>query len=142
MSSRFYQQLILGTDMFADIDASVMGSRDPGLFYVRARLADGVDFDTASAAIDKELKRLIDDGVTQHEIDKCVNKYLSNKLFENVGYAEKAVALCSHELLWGTDGINTENDAYRHVTPQDIAAVAANLFEPRNCNTVYYGPSA
>ena len=142
MSSRLYQQLILGTDMFADIEASVMGSRDPGLFYVRARLAGDASFDRASSAIDTVLKQLIDEGVTQHEIDKCVNKYLSNKLFENVGYAEKAVALCSHQLLWGADGINSENESYRAVKPQDIAAVAVNLFAPNNCNAIYYGPDA
>ena len=142
LSSRFYQQLILATNMFADIDASVLGSRDPGLFYVRARLADGVGFDEASSAIDTVLKRLIDDGVTQHEIDKCVNKYLSNKLFENVGYAEKAVSLCEHELLWGANGINVENDTYRRVKPQDITNVASQLFDQANCSTIYYGPSA
>lgn len=142
MSSRFYQQLILGTNMFADVDASVLGSRDPGLFFVRARLADGVNFDTANQAIDNVLRQLLDDGVTQHEIDKCVNKYLSNKLFENVGYAEKAVALCNHELLWGAQGINTENERYRNVKPQDIAAIAAQLFRQQNCNTIYYGPNA
>ncbi len=141
-SSRFYQQLILTTGMFADIDASVLGSRDPGLFYVRARLVDGVDFDEANSAIDAVLDRLINEGVTQHEIDKCVNKYLSNKLFENVGYAEKAMSLCSHELLWGADGINHEDDNYRNVTPHDIASVASKLFDINNCSTIYYGPSA
>lgn len=141
LSSRFYQQLILGTDMFADIDASVLGSRDPGLFYVRARLADGADFDHANKAIDTVLQQLITDGVTQHEIDKCVNKYLSNKLFENVGYAEKAVALCAHQLLWGADGINRENERYRQVTPQEIVDVASRMFDSTNCNTIFYGPS-
>ena len=142
MSSRFYQQLILATDMFADIDASVLGSRDPGLFYVRARLADGVDFDVANKAIDSVLRRLIDEGATQHEIDKCVNKYLSNKLFENVGYAEKAVSLCNHQLLWGASGINTEKDRYKAITPRDIAEVASTLFNSSNCSTIYYGPDA
>lgn len=142
MSSRFYQQLILATDTFADVDASVLGSRDPGLFYVRARLADGVDFDHANNAIDAVLKRLIDEGTTQHEIDKCVNKYLSNKLFENVGYAEKAVSLCNHQLLWGASGINTENDRYRAITPHDIDKVTSSLFNSCNCSTIYYGPDA
>jgi predicted Zn-dependent peptidase len=142
MSSRFYQQLILATDIFADVDASVLGSRDPGLFYVRARLADGVDFDKANNAIDDVLKRLVEDGATQHEIDKCVNKFLSNKLFENVGYAEKAVSLCGHELLWGANGINAENDLYRTITPADIARVVERLFDTNNCSTIYYGPDA
>ena len=142
LSSRFYGQLILSTEMFADVDASVLGSRDPGLFYIRARLADGVDFDKANMAIDGVLQRLIEEGVSQREIDKCVNKYLSNKLFDNVGYAEKAVSLCGHELLWGADGINTENDRYRTITPLEINNVASELFVNNNCSTIYYGPDA
>lgn len=139
MSSRFYQQLILPTGLFADIDASILGSRDPGLFYIRARLVDGVDFDKANSAIDGVLQRLIEDGVSQHEIDKCVNKYLSNKLFDNVGYAEKAVSLCGHELLWGANGVNTENDRYRAIKPDDINRLATELFSINNSSTIYYG---
>ena len=142
MSSRFYQQLILNTNMFADVDASVMGARDPGLFYIRARLEQGVDFDKARDAINEVLRQLIDGGATQHEIDKCVNKYISNKLFENVGYAEKAVSLCMHELLWGAQGINTENDRYREITPQAVNSVASQLFDSNNCSIIYYGPDA
>ena len=87
-------------------------------------------------------EQLVDEGTTQHEIDKCVNKYLSNKLFENVGYAEKAVSLCGHELLWGADGINRENEIYRALTPLKISEVTSRLFEANNCSTIYYGPDA
>lgn len=141
-SSRFYKQLILTTGMFSDIEASVLGSRDPGLFYVRARLADGVDFDSANLAIDTVLQNLKENDITQYEIDKCVNKYISNKLFDNVGYADKAVSLCGHELLWGADGINTENDKYRSITPDDIHRIASVLIANNNCSTIYYGPNA
>lgn len=143
MSSRFYQQLILNDNgMFADVDASVLGSRDPGLFYIRARLEQGVDFDKARDAINVVLRQLIEEGATKHEIDKCVNKYISNKLFENVGYAEKAVSLCTHELLWGAQGVNTENDRYREITPQAVHRVASQLFDSNNCSVIYYGPGA
>ena len=142
LSSRFYSQLIQGTDMFADIDASVMGSRDPGLFYIRARLADGVAFEKANAAIDSVLTQLIDDGVDDGELVKCVNKYLSNKLFENVGYAEKAVSLCNHELMWGANGINVENDKYRAVKSEEVQEVASRILDDDNCSLIFYGPDA
>ncbi len=141
-SSRFHQNLIQGTDMFSEVSASVLGSRDPGLFYIRACLSPGVDFDRANDAIDKELTKLFDHGVTQHEVDKCVNKFISNKLFESVGYAEKAAALASHELLWGAEGINTENDSYRQILPADIHRVATQVLNPNNCSTIFYGPNA
>ncbi len=142
LSSRFYKELIQGTDLFAEVDASVLGSRDPGLFYIRARLPQGVPFDAAGDAINKVVHRLITDGVTNEELDKCVNKYMSNKLFENVGYAEKAVALCCHELLWGAGGINSENENYRAVTTSDIRNVAARVLDDNNCSMIYYGPDA
>lgn len=141
-SSRFHKALIQGTDMFSEVSASVLGSRDPGLFYIRACLSPGVDFDKANTAIDKVLNRLNDEGVTQHEVDKYVNKYISNKLFDSVGYAEKASLLCSHELLWGADGINTENDKYRALTPADIQRVASQVLNANNCSTIFYGPDA
>ena len=141
-SSRFSRSLIQGTDMFSEVSASVLGSRDPGLFYVRACLSPGVDFDKASAAIDMELNKLLDGGVTQHEVDKCVNKYISNKLLDSVGYSEKASLLCSHELLWGADGLNTENDRYRSLSPAHLCQVAAQVLDQNNCSTIFYGPNA
>ncbi len=141
MSSRFYEELINGSDKFVDVDASVLGSRDPGLFYVRARLADGVSFEEADALIDNVITKLYD-GISDREVEKCVNKFISNMLFENVGYAEKAVSLSSHELLWGADKINTECDLYRALTPAHLLDVAAWIFRPENCSTIYYGPDA
>lgn len=141
MSSRFYQELILGSNKFVDIDASVLGSRDPGLFYVRARLADGASFDEANAMIDNVISHL-QDGISQREIEKCVNKYISNKLFENMGYADKAYSLARHELVWGAHNINDENDVYRSITPGHLIDVASTIFTSDNCSTIYYGPDA
>ena len=141
-SSRFYKSLIQDTDMFSDVSASVLGSRDPGLFYVRACLSLGVDFDIANAAIDKVVNRVKEEGLTQHEVNKYVNKYISNKLFESVGYAEKASLLNSHELLWGCECVNTENDKYLKLMPADIQRVASQVLDDNNCSTIYYGPDA
>lgn len=141
-SSRFQRELIQDTDMFSEVSASVLGSRDPGLFYIRASLAPGIGFDKANAAIDTVINRLFDEGVTQHEVDKCVNKYISNKLFESVGYAEKASLLAAHELLWGAEGVNSENDRYRQLMPADIHRVAAQVLNSDNCSTIFYGPDA
>ncbi len=109
---------------------------------MRACLAPGVDFDKANAAIDAVLNRLLEEGVTQHEVEKYVNKFISNKLFESVGYAEKAAMLCSHELLWGAEAVNTENDKYRTLTPAHIQRVATQVLDPNNCSTIFYGPDA
>ena len=141
-SSRFHKELILNNNLFADVSASVFGSRDPGLFYIRAKLSPGAEFDKANDAIDLVLKQLLNDGVTEHEVEKCVNKYISNKLFDSIGYADKAALLCAHELLWGAEGINTENYKYRELKPCDIERVASQVLIDDNCSTIYYGPDA
>ena len=42
MSSRFYRNVLVKSGLFTELDASVSGTYDPGLFIVRARLASGV----------------------------------------------------------------------------------------------------
>ncbi len=139
-SSRFYRNLVTRGDLFTELDASVAGNADPSLFYVGGALCDGVSFDEAEAAIDAELERLLEGGVSDYEKEKCTNKFLSNDTFENIGYAEKATRLCRHELLGHAADINDEVAKYRAVTTRRLNEVAHRLFKPENCTTLRYGP--
>ncbi len=141
-SSRFYRNILVKTGLFTELDASITGTYDPGLFLIRGRLAEGVGFDEAKAAVALELRHLLDHGVTEHELEKCSNKFQSSSLFETVGYAEKAVKLSKYELLNKAEDINFEIDKYRALTPERIGTVATKLFDERNCSTLYYGPNA
>lgn len=141
-SSRFFRNVVVPTGMFSELDASVLGSIDPGLFFVRAVLSSGVTFDNAERVIDDEINRLLNDGVTDYEVTKTVNKYLSTSLMSSVGYAQKATKLCSYELISGADAINIELDTYRALSAQRVNEVARQIFRPQNVSTLYYGPNA
>ncbi len=141
-SSRLYRNLLMGSGLFIDIDASVSGYFDPGLFYIKGRLAPGVDWQQASDAIDHEIDKLLNFGVTEHEVTKCANKYASTFLFDNIAYAEKAVRMCEYELLSSVAGINQEIEHYRSLTPDDVLHAAREILRPENCSTIYYGPNA
>ena len=39
-ASRFYRELLMGTDMFTDIDAAIQGADEPGLFLINANLRE------------------------------------------------------------------------------------------------------
>lgn len=142
MSSRFYQNVLLKTGLFTELDASISGTMDPGLFLVRGSLAHDVKFDDARRAIEAELQNLLTGGVTTQELEKYCNKYQANSLFENIGYAEKAVKLCKYELLSSAHDVNREIEKYRSVTPAHMIEVARNLFSPGNTSVLYYGPTA
>ncbi len=150
MSSRLYRNVLLKSGMFTSLDASVTGNFDPGLFLIRGRLAHGVKYDDALQVIKHELDVLVADGVTPYEHEKATNKYESNALFENIGYAAKAAKLCLYEMLGkaqpGTNyhaaSINTEIEHYHALTPQLLQEAASRLFTPSNTTVIYYGPNA
>lgn len=137
-SSRFKQSEMIKSGMMSELDASVWGTEDPGLFYIRARLADGVDFDTAAAALDAELNSLLDEGVTEREVTKYANKFVTTQQFENVGNDAKAARLCAFANRSSADDINREPELYRATTAADVNRVARAILRPSNCTTLLY----
>lgn len=141
-SSRFYRNVLVKTGLFTELDASVSGTIDPGLFIVRARLADGVTFGKAQKAIDSELADFLRTGATAYEMEKCANKFESSQLFDTISYEKKGVKLCNYELLGDAAGINSEVEKYRNITQEKLMSVAADLLKSDNCSILYYGPDA
>ena len=137
-SARFYQNVMLTTGLFTELDASVGGTLDCGLFYVRGKLAPNATVQQAQEAIDNELNRLLCDGITQYEVEKFVNKHIATERFENLGYLQQAMRLCLYEQLGDADLINHEEDHYRALTPEDIMTAAHQLLQPTNCSTLIY----
>ncbi|MGN1245449.1 MAG: M16 family metallopeptidase [Muribaculaceae bacterium] len=140
-SARFFQNVLLKTNLFSDLDASIWGSIDPGMLVIKGRLQPGVNFHDANDIINAELNRLVSEGVSQYEVDKFANKFESKECFENVSYAEIASKLCYHELIGSAHDINSELARYRCLTAADINRVAASIFAPENATRLYYGPS-
>lgn len=141
-SARFFQNVLLKTNLFTGLDASIWGSADPGLMVVKGRLQPGVSFDEANAVVDAELSRLTTEGVSRREVEKFVNKFESKECFENVSYAEMASKLCYYELLGDAGLINSELNRYRRLTAGQVERVAAQIFAPTGETRLYYGPSA
>ena len=140
-SSRFYRNLLLKTDLFSDVDATISGRYEPGLFNVFARLRNGVDLEEAKHSIEAELQRLVSDGVEEDELRRYANKYNARELYESVGYDAVADKLCQYELLGDANRINLDPEAYYKVTVDDFNRVAADVLRPDNCSLIYYGPS-
>ena len=67
-------------EAFSSLDASIGGSLDPGLFYVRGYLQDGVSYEEGNAVIQKELEAFLKEGATEYEITKYVNKQEKDKI--------------------------------------------------------------
>ena len=140
-SARFFKNVLMKSDIFTDLDASVTGSIDPGLFLIKGRLQENASIETAEKAIDFEIQKLINGDVSSYEIEKYTNKFDSKECFENISYSEKASKLCYYELLSKAEDINTEVDKYKKITPRKIAETAVRLFDKSNETTIVYGPN-
>ena len=137
-SARFQQNVLTKSSILTDLEACIEATLDPGLFIVRAQLNDGTTFEQAEEIVNAELNNILKEGVTQYELEKCLNKFHAAAVFDNQSYQEKATRLCKFELVGNADLINEEIDRYRAVTIDVIDEAARNLFDTNNCSTIYY----
>jgi len=139
-SARFFQSLIKEQRLFSDVNAYIAGDRDPGLFTITGRLMPQISMEKAEAAIWKELTKMVNEGPTDYELQKVKNKVVSNLVFGEIHYLNKAMNLAQFELLGNIERINQEPELYRAVTSSEIMSAAKTVFTPENCSTLHYLP--
>ena len=137
-SSRLYQSLVKEQQLFSNIDCYHMGSTDAGLLVIEGKLVKGTDIKKAEAAINDELKKLQESGVTVTELEKVKNKTESALAFEDMSVMNRASSIAMYELLGDADLMNSELEKYQAVTAEDILAETRIIFDENNCSTMYY----
>ena len=137
-SSRLFQQLVMDRKLFADIDASIKGDIDAGLFMIKGKVNKGISLEEADRAIVEELRRLGENEVSAYELQKVVNKFESNDLFSNINYLNKATNLAYYELLDRAENIDSEIEKYKGITSRMLKEVAERAFVEENSSTLYY----
>lgn len=137
-SSRIFQALVKEKNLFSSIDAYITGEFEPSLFLITGKLVEGVEMETAEAAIWEELNKIATTKVNEYELQKVKNKVESTLVFSEISYLNKAMNLATHELLGEANDINKEVDKYQKVSVDDILNSSAKIFRKENCSTLYY----
>lgn len=137
-SSRLFQSLVKEKKLFSNIECYHLGSTDPGLLTIEGKLVKGVDIKTADLAIEEELKKMMENGVTEQELQKVKNKTESAMAFEDMSLLNRASSIAMYELLGDANLMNTELQRYQAVSTEDILRESRIIFNPNNCNTLYY----
>ncbi len=137
-SSRLFQALVKEKKMFSNIECSHYGSTDAGLLSIEGKLVEGVDMKLADAAVLEEIKRLLDEGITDDELQKVKNKTESMMAFEDMSVMSRATSLAMYELLGDANLMNTELERYQSVTADELIAEGRIVFDNNNSNTIYY----
>lgn len=139
-ASRFYRRLLMPGKHFSSIDASITGFEHPGLLLIHARLLNRGEKAEKEAiqAINDELSRLTDSPVGDDELNRCLNRIESDRLFSQMEPLQKVQELAKAE-IHGED-LADIIPAYRRITPGIIRQTAAEILDPARAMTLIYRP--
>lgn len=138
LSSRLYQRLVKEEQLFSNINCYHTGSLDPGLLVVEGKIREGKTLEEANEAVEKEINRLVAEGVTDSELQKSKNKIEAMISFEDMSLLNRANNLAFYELMGDAALINAEWDKYQAVTSAALQQTAKDIFTEGNCNTLFY----
>lgn len=128
-SSRFYQRLMMGSDLFTFASASISGSEHSGMVIIVANVAceEEEAINRAKDMLLEECRQLAMPGnVTDYELERTKNRYESTFALENVSTLRRAQNIAM-AVMHG-ENLNDNVPCYRALTLTDIAETAHRIF--------------
>ncbi len=140
-SSRLYRALLAPGKIFSDLDCSISGTEDPGLMLVSGRLlGNGPQAEKeAIDAVNAEIGRLIEGGVGEQELARCLNRLESSRTFDVLTLMNRVQSLALAE-YHGEDLATSIEANYRPLTATDVRDTAEAIFNPARAMTLIYRP--
>lgn len=137
-SSRLYHQLVKEKEIFTSISSFALGTIDPGLLVISGRVQDGINLEDAELEINRILTDIVENGVTEAELEKVKNQAVAMIEFGEVEVSNRAMALVFAALSGDTNLVNTEKHELEAVTIDDVQRVARQILREANSSVLYY----
>jgi zinc protease len=100
-SSRLYRRLVRDEKLALSVGGGMQEMIDPFLFFVDVKPRPGADLEKLEAAVEEELARLREGGVSEREIEKALNIIRSDFYAGLQTISGQATVLGTAELLYG-----------------------------------------
>lgn len=137
-SSRLFSRLVKKKEIFTSLSSGGTGSLDPGLFVASGRLNEGVTFGEAEKELDEVLQTVVNDFVSDEELEKVKNQAETALEFGEVEVMNRAMNLAFATLSGDPDLVNRETELIQSVTREDIRRVAGDILKNENASILYY----
>ena len=137
-ASRLYLTLVKEQQIFSNINCYHTGSLDAGLLVIEGKIKEGFTLDAANNAVKEQINLLLNEGISEAELQKAQNKIEAMIAFEDMSILSRSNNLAFYELLGDAALINYELDNYQKVTAQSLLETAKHVFRPANENTLFY----
>ena len=123
-SSRLYQKMVYEQQIVQSVACDADMREDLGLIAFRLILASGKPMADVEKALNQEIEKMLKEGVTQAELDKAKNRFLTGKLSERETVNGKASALGQAVVVYGdATRVNTDLAKLQAVTVEQIKQV-------------------
>src|ERR1044072_6024568 len=119
-----YQSMVYQQQVVQSVSCDTDLREDLGLISFRLVLASGKTVADAEKSLNVEIEKVLKEGVTQAELDKAKNRFLTGKLMERETFNGKASALGQAVVIYGDAArVNTDLAKLQAVTAAEIKEV-------------------
>ena len=142
-SSRLYQSLVYEQQVAqrASFDADLR--EDLGLLTFRVIVASGKSLPEAEKSLNDQIENISKNGVSEAELDKAKNRFLTGKLMERETNNGKASALGEAAVIYrDPNHINTDLARYQAVTTSEVKDVSNKYLAGKKKILIEYLPEA
>ncbi|HMR46621.1 MAG TPA: pitrilysin family protein [Bacteroidia bacterium] len=137
-SSILYHSLVKEQKLFNTINVYFTGDIDNGLIVIEGKVNESVDIQTADRAINNLLNKVINQGVSEMELNIVKQKTESALQFSEMNIGNRALNLAYFEMIGNVEIINHQMENYNRVTVDDIQRIAAEVMREQNESVMYY----
>lgn len=128
-SSRLFASLVKEKSIFQQIDCYITGNIDEGLFIIEGKPQPHISMEAAEAAIWKEIELLLNQGISDLEMEKLINKNESATAFSNANILNIGMNLSFYAHLGDAHLVNSEVEIYRSITASQLQGMARNILD-------------
>jgi zinc protease len=142
-SGRLTKELVFEKEVAVSVGVDWSWRFDPGAFTVAMELKSEANAAHAEAELASCMKRVIDAGLTQKELEKARNNLSAQLLRELSTNSGRAHALGTYELMLGSWRTGLElASAYDTITSDEVKAAAQKYLKDERKNVVTLVPTA
>jgi zinc protease len=142
-SSRLYQSLVYEQQVAQSVSCNADLHEDLGLLVFRAILASGKPVEIAKKSLTDQIDNVLKKGVTEAELAKAKNRFLTGKLMERETSNGKASALGEAAVVYGDPNrVNTDLAMVQAVTTAQVKDVMNKYITGKKKVVIEYLPES
>ena len=140
-SSRLYESMVYQQQVVQSVSCDADLREDLGLIAFRLVLASGKSIAEAEKSLNNEIEQVLKNGITEAELEKAKNRFLTGKLEERETFNGKASALGQAVVVYGdANRVNTDLGKLQAVTAPQIKEVMNRYITGKKKVVVEYLP--